>query len=165
LAAIEGEEDYFPLGEVPLEWLQKRILGVATAEGEYADICSSDWISRLRKSLAAHLSKFGVEDIDAAVLQKTAPRTQTQFVSRIVFYAGFSGIHYLSKCGDDIENWALFELFQIDVKDPETVRVRRTQFRSLTWAIAHGLRILGSWVRPAVAEIFSGTARLLTATD
>jgi hypothetical protein len=32
LAAIEGEEDYFPLGGVPLEWLQKRILGVATAD-------------------------------------------------------------------------------------------------------------------------------------
>jgi hypothetical protein len=76
LAAIEGEKDYFPLGEVPLEWLQKRILGIATAEGEYADICSSEWISRLPKSLAAHLSKFGIEDIDAAVLQKTAPRSR-----------------------------------------------------------------------------------------
>jgi hypothetical protein len=74
LAAIEGKKDYFPLGEVPLEWLQKRILGIATAEGEYADICSSEWISRLRKSLAAHLSKFGIENIDAAVLQKTAPQ-------------------------------------------------------------------------------------------
>lgn len=73
--------------------------------------------------MAAHLSRFGVEDIDAAVLQKTPPRTQTQFVSRIVFYAGFSGIHYLSKHGHDIENWALFEPFQIDVRDPETVRV------------------------------------------
>jgi hypothetical protein len=123
LAAIEGEEDHFPLGEVPLEWLQKRILGVTTAEGEYADICSSEWISRLRKSLAAHLSRFGVEDIDASVLQKTAPRTLTQFVSRIVFYDGFSGIHYLSKYGHDIENWALFEPFQIDVRDPETVGV------------------------------------------
>jgi hypothetical protein len=123
LAAIEGEEDYFPLGEVPVEWLRQRILGIATASGEYADICSSEWISRLRKSLAIHLSRFGVEDIDASVLQKTAPRTLTQFVSRIVFYAGFSGIYYLSKYGHDIENWALFEPFQINVRDPETVSV------------------------------------------
>jgi hypothetical protein len=121
LAAIEGEEDCFPLGKVPLEWLQKRILGVATADGEYADICSSEWISRLRKSLAARLSRFGVEDIDASVLQKTAPRTLTQFVSRIVFHAGFSGIYYLSKYGHDIENWALFEPFQIQVRAPERV--------------------------------------------
>src|SRR6266508_4565383 len=34
LADIEGEDDHFPLGEVPVEWLQKRILGVATAGGE-----------------------------------------------------------------------------------------------------------------------------------
>ena len=121
LAAIEGEEDYFPLAEVPVEWLRKRILGTATAGGEYADICSSEWISRLRKSLATHLSRFGVEDIDASVLQKTAPRTLTQFVSRIVFYTGFSGIYYLSKYGHDIENWALFEPFQINVRNPEVV--------------------------------------------
>ncbi len=106
-----------------MEWLRKRILGIATAGGEYADICSSEWISRLRKSLGTHLSRFGVEDIDASVLQKTAPQTLSQFVSRIVFYAGFSGIHYLSKYGHDIENWALFEPFQINVRDPETVPV------------------------------------------
>ena len=33
LAAIEGEDDYFPLSEVPVEWLQRRILGVATTGG------------------------------------------------------------------------------------------------------------------------------------
>jgi hypothetical protein len=123
LADIEGEVDHFPLGEVPAEWLQKRILGVATAGGEYADICSSEWISGLRKSLAAQLSRFGVGDIDASVLQKTAPRMLTQFVSRIVFYTGFSGIYYRSKYGHDIENWALFEPFQIAVRDPEPVAV------------------------------------------
>src|SRR5437660_12749644 len=56
-------------------------------------------------------------------LQKTAPRILTQLVSRIVFYSGFSGIYYLSKYGHDIENWALFEPFQITVRDPEPVRI------------------------------------------
>jgi hypothetical protein len=73
--------------------------------------------------LATHLSRFGAEDIDASVLQKTAPRSLTQFVSRIVFYAGLSGIYYLSKYGHDIENWALFEPFQINVRDPEIISV------------------------------------------
>jgi len=49
LAEIDGDDDHFPLGEVPVEWIQRRILGVATAAGEYADICSSEWISRLRR--------------------------------------------------------------------------------------------------------------------
>ena len=87
------------------------------------DICSSEWISRLRRALAGQLEKFGLDDIDASALQKTAPRILTQLVSRIVFYAGFSGIYYLSKYGHDIENWALFEPFQIAVRDPEPVRI------------------------------------------
>ena len=105
LAEIEGEDDYFPLGEVPLEWVEKRSMGLATAGGEYADICSSEWISRLRNLLAAHLEKFGVEDLDASVLQQTGPRILTQFVSRIVFSNSFAGIYYRSKYGHDLENW------------------------------------------------------------
>ncbi len=122
LAEIKGADDHLPLGEVPVEWVEKRIMGVATADGEYADIGSSEWISRLRTSLAAQLEKFGVEDLDASVLQKTAPRILTQFVSRIVSYAGFAGIYYLSKYGHDIENWALFEPFQIDVLKAQSIR-------------------------------------------
>ena len=34
LAEIDGDDDHFPLGEVPVEWVQRRILGVATAAGE-----------------------------------------------------------------------------------------------------------------------------------
>ena len=71
------------------------------------------WVSKLRRLLAAQLEKLGVEDLDASVLQQTAPRILTQFVSRIIFYEGFAGIYYRSKYGHDIENWALFEPFQI----------------------------------------------------
>jgi hypothetical protein len=85
LAQIEGADDYCPLGEVPIEWVEKRILGRATTDKDYADVCSSEWISRLRKLLASHLKKFGVEEFDASVLQQAAPRILTQSVSRIVF--------------------------------------------------------------------------------
>src|SRR5260370_37931809 len=54
LAEIEGEDDYCPLGEIPLEWMEKRMMGVATAGGDYADICSSEWISRMRIALGGH---------------------------------------------------------------------------------------------------------------
>jgi hypothetical protein len=122
LAEIEGEDDYCPLGEVPLEWVERRVMGVATARGEYADICSSEWISRLRIVLAGHLGKFGLNDLDASALQMTVPRNVTQLVSRIVFSNGLAGIYYRSKYGHDVENWALFEPFQINVQDPETIR-------------------------------------------
>ena len=94
---------------------------MGVADGEYAEICSSEWVSRLRTSLAAHLEKLGVTDLDASILQKTAPRILTQFVPRIVFYAGFAGIYYLSKYGHDIENWALFEPFQITVRPAQAI--------------------------------------------
>jgi len=123
LGQIEGEDDYCPLGEVPVEWAEKRIMGLATTESEYADVCSSEWISHLRKLLAVHLQKFGLDEFDASVLQQTAPRILTQFVSRIVFNEGLAGIYYRSKYGHDIENWALFEPFQIKVQKPELIRL------------------------------------------
>jgi hypothetical protein len=122
LTEIHGEDDYCPLGEVPLEWVEKRVMGVATAGGEYADICSSEWISRLRTVLAGHLERLGLDDLDASVLQMTAPRNLTQSVSRFVFSEALAGIYYRSKYGHDLENWALFEPFQITVKDSESIR-------------------------------------------
>lgn len=139
LAGIEGENDFIPLGEVPAEWIEKRAIGVATSDGEYADICNSEWVSRLRTLLGAHLERFGVDDIDAAVLQQTAPRTLTQFVSRIVFYAGFAGIYYLSKYGHDIENWALFEPFRTT---PRPAQIIRREDEDLQLALRlHGLKL------------------------
>jgi hypothetical protein len=122
LSQIEGKDDHCPLGEVPVEWVEKRIMGFATTDQEYADVCSSEWISRLRKLLAVHLEKFALDEFDASVLQRTAPRILTQIVSRIVFNDGFAGIYYRSKYGHDIENWALFEPFQIEVRDPELIQ-------------------------------------------
>jgi hypothetical protein len=75
----------------------------------------------VRADADGHLAKFGLDDLDASVLRQTAPRTVTQCVSRIVFSNGFAGICYRSKYGHDIENWALFEPFQIRVQDPEPI--------------------------------------------
>jgi hypothetical protein len=138
LTQIEGEDDYCPLGEVPLEWIEKRIMGVATAGGEYADICSSEWISRLRVMLAGYLERFGVDDLDASVLQMTAPRRLTQLVSRVVFDEGLAGIYYRSKYGHDVENWALFEPLQINIKDSELIRPDDTDLQRAFGL--HGLR-------------------------
>lgn len=74
------------------------------------------------KVIGSPLEEVGVEEFDASVLQQTAPRILTQFVSRIVFNGGFAGIYYRSKYGHDIENWALFEPFQIKVQEPQLIR-------------------------------------------
>jgi RES domain len=141
LAEIEGEDDYTPLREVPLEWLDLRTMGTATSDGEFADICSSEWVSKLRRLLAAQLEKLGVEDLDASVLQQTAPRILTQFVSRLVFYEDFAGIYYRSKYGHDIENWALFEPFQIANLGAESILATDPDLQRALQL--HGLRSAG----------------------
>jgi hypothetical protein len=51
---------------------------------------------------------------------------------------GLAGIYYRSKYGHDIENWALFEPFQIDAKNPEPIRADDPDFeRALQ---LHGLK-------------------------
>jgi hypothetical protein len=141
LSEIHGDDDYLPLGDVPLEWLEKRMMGTATASGDYADICSSEWISRLRIPLAPHLANFGFDDLDASVLQITAPRILTQLASRVVFNDRMAGIYYRSKYGHDIDNWALFEPFQITPKKAELLRSEDADLQRALQL--HGLRFNG----------------------
>jgi len=109
LKDIAGYDDFVPPGIVPREWFQNRLIGSANAHGEFADIGASDWIAKLRCTLASLLISLGLPDFDASVLQRTAPRLLTQHVSAFVYNEGLDGIRYLSKYGHDIENWALFE--------------------------------------------------------
>lgn len=117
LNQIAGENDFFPLGRVPAQWFAERLLGVAGFWGNYADVCATEWISRLRIKFGPRLlAEFGITDVDQSILQASSPRKLTQFVSRFIYNAGFDGIRYPSKHGHDIENWALFEPFKIEVK-------------------------------------------------
>jgi hypothetical protein len=70
---IQGD-DSVPLGKVPLDWCDQRLIGTAAADGDYADIYSSGWIAHLRPKLADECLRLGLQDLDAAVLQDAAPR-------------------------------------------------------------------------------------------
>jgi hypothetical protein len=121
LGEITGDDDFVPLGVVPREWAEKRIIGAAEHEGSYAEIYGSEWISILRRELAADCVALGLHDLDAAVLQSSAPRKLTQRASRIAFQAGFDGIHYRSRYGHDVQNWAVFEPFKLNPGSPESI--------------------------------------------
>jgi hypothetical protein len=71
-------------------------------------------------------------------LQRTAPRNLTQLVSRVVFSERLAGIYYRSKYGHDVENWALFEPFQINVRDSESIRTDDPELQQAFRL--HGLR-------------------------
>ena len=47
------------------------------------------------------------------MLQQGEPRRLTQLASLKVNEAGLDGIYYRSRYGHDLENWALFEPFEI----------------------------------------------------
>src|SRR5207302_2719631 len=82
-------------------------------DGEYADICSSEWIAKLQKRLLPHFKEFALKEFTAATLQTTHPRQLTQLISRTIYDERLNGISYPSKYGHDLQNWAIFEPFPI----------------------------------------------------
>jgi hypothetical protein len=143
LAEIAGENDFLPPGTVPVEWLRLRIMGRAAIAGEYADLCSSEWISRLRAELGLRTAvEFGIYDLDASALQNTSPRRLTHLVSRVVYNSGLDGIYYRSKYGHDVENWALFEPFKVSPRRSATVPPDDPELQRAL--VLHGLRLEGA---------------------
>jgi hypothetical protein len=113
LSAIAGPNDFVPIGTVPREWADGRVLGTAEASGTYAAIALAESLPALRLALAEKAVELDLVDVDAAVLRLSAPRAFTQAVSRWIFETGrFDGIRYFSRYGDDVENWAVFEPFE-----------------------------------------------------
>jgi len=129
LQEITGENDFIPPGTVPREWLQRSVMGSANAHGQFADIGASEWIEKLRRTLAPLLISLGIPDFDASVLQRSGPRILTQNVSGVVYREGFDGIRYLSKYGHDLENWALFEPANLTSIHHEEIRSDTPDFR------------------------------------
>jgi len=103
-------------GVVPGQWCASRRIGAARHDGPFADIGQSTSLAQLRAALASRLVHYGLEDLDGGELRRRAPRALTQEISRFVFERAVAedgerllGIRYLSRLGDDIENWAIFE--------------------------------------------------------
>jgi hypothetical protein len=126
LAAIAGEGgDKEPpaAGVVPAEWIEQRCVGRAALVGDYADVGHHESLAELRIALAARVVHHRLHDLDAATLRLGAPRTFTQEVGRYVFdqtvggQRRWNGLSYLSKHGDDLRNWAVFEAAMPDVID------------------------------------------------
>jgi hypothetical protein len=111
LAAIKGEDDFFPPGYVPLSWFDGRCLGNANSTGRFADIYAAHWVGFLSEALATQIRQLGLKYLDAAVLQRDQPRMLTQTASAEVKRRGYSGIYYRSRFGHNIDNWAIFEPF------------------------------------------------------
>jgi len=115
IAGEDGDEEPPAAGVVPGEWVEQRCVGRGALAGDYADLGHHESLAELRRALAARVVHYGLHDLDAATLRLSAPRAFTQEVARYVFdqtAAGqrrWNGLSYLSKHGDDLRNWAIFE--------------------------------------------------------
>jgi len=139
----EDEADNFPTaGVIDRAWLDKRRLGRSRGNGTFAVGGHSATLSRLRGAMSGEMARFGIRDLDGAAIRSTAPRGFTQALSRLIYSCrraddatpAYDGIQYLSKYGDDLECWALFEgrgeltdteSLVLDPKDPELVEAER----------------------------------------
>lgn len=115
-------------GVVPGDWLTAPCIGGASHAGPFADIGHSDSLAHLRVALASRLVHYGFDDLGAGDLRLRVPRCFSQAVSRHVFEHGRTvdgapllGIRYLSRLGDELVNWAIFE--GTDPDDPTSKRI------------------------------------------
>lgn len=115
IAGTEGDDEPPPAGVVPAAWVDGRCVGTGRLVGGYADVGHHTSLAELRTALAARVVHHRLYDLDAAAIRLTAPRAFTQEVSRYIFeqteggLRRWDGLTYLSKHGDDLHDWAIFE--------------------------------------------------------
>lgn len=140
LSEIDGEDDFNPLGTLPAEWLEQRVMGQAALSGNFADVYSVSWVSHLRRSLAPEALRLGFHDVDASTLERAEPRRLTQLASREVYRHGYEGLYYRSRYGHSLENWAIFEPFSLKPGISGFVMIDDADFRAAL--SLHGIHVL-----------------------
>ena len=139
LSAIDGIDDYQPLGEVPIEWFENRALGSAHLNGRFVDVSRASSIGWVRRGLRELLLSSGFPDFDVSSLCQAKDRHLTQAISRLVFDSSFSGLCYISRFGADVENWASFEPSLLEDSQSESLSLVDPDL--LEACRIHGLRI------------------------
>ncbi|HEX4229680.1 MAG TPA: RES family NAD+ phosphorylase [Bryobacteraceae bacterium] len=107
-----------PFGTVPISRLHNRILGQAVSKrARFADMYCAEWLSYLRRHFEPGLMARRLDAthyFDLALLA-SQDRRLTQQIATIVYQLGYDGIHYQSRHGSNLDNWALFEPFGLDL--------------------------------------------------
>lgn len=105
-----------PIGIVDEAWLKVRSASRANLSGRYCDVADSATIAALRPSFGGLAVGLGLADFDSSALQNSEPRELTQRVGRAVYEMSnddgapaFDGVRFLSRHGNDLELWSIFE--------------------------------------------------------
>ena len=152
---IAGEDDgALRPGQIGASWLAWRRLGEATIAGRYVDIGHSESLAVLRSDLAARAVHYALPDLDAAAIRLRVPRRFTQEISRYVHAQtsssgrAFDGIAYVSRLGDELRLWAVFEpATEAEaaglIRDPLISRIAPDDANLQRALEIHGLTLIG----------------------
>lgn len=116
----EDQDNYptVPAGVLDIDdWTQHRLASSARMTGQFCVITAAATIAALWPQFhSTAVSVYGLQDFDAAALKDARPRELTQAVSQHLWNARSTdgtdlcdGIEFLSRHGDDLALWALFE--------------------------------------------------------
>jgi hypothetical protein len=114
-------------GELDQSWLEKRRIAVGEMTGLFAAVGRSEWLAYLRDRVSIPEEHRGIYEVDAAGIRLELPPGITRRISRLVAEVTveglrvFQGIYYLSRHGDEIENWALFEPAEVRNKEVDEI--------------------------------------------
>lgn len=107
------------LGVIDIDdWTHRRLAASGHLQGRFCAVSAATTIVALhRRFYAAATTAYGLEDFDAAALKDARPRELTQAVSQYLWNAKdphtgadlCDGIEFLSRHGDDLMLWAVFE--------------------------------------------------------
>lgn len=113
-----AEHPTAPAGAVDIdEWVSLRCATSADLEGRFCMVTASETIAALRPHFIAQAREVhSLKDFDAAALKDARPRELTQAVSQHLWELKDStgddvchGVEFLSRHGDDLVLWAVFE--------------------------------------------------------
>lgn len=116
IADDERDADFpsLPPGQIPSSWITSRTLGKALWRGSFVDLGHSTVLQWIKRRADVELKQHNLDRLDsiAAAIRVARPRIFTQTISRWIYDEDtetYSGIRYLSRYGDDVTNFALYE--------------------------------------------------------
>ena len=97
-------------GQVPREWLEVRAAASDALSGRYCAVTASGSVALLYPHFIGLALAAGLGDFDTAALKDARPRHLTQAVAAWLFeMTDFDGVIFVSRHGDDLQLWAIFE--------------------------------------------------------
>lgn len=136
LAAIDDDEQYptAAAGTLSPSWCERRVVAEAEMSGSFAVPAHHETLPTLRSRFLPLAMSLGLDDVDAAAVRDSRPRSLTHAISAWLYTlvtadgVPVTGIQFQSRHGDALTLWAIYERAGSNGSPPEI----RSRSRPLT---------------------------------